>query len=148
MVAFGVLGGRYAGPSVQVHAPTLIRRVNNLPKSIRTVAFFDEPVPDAATIATIDEMLAEFETVEADALAPFVPATEAVKRVDGGLVAEGINREALVAIRSPEVIDRKVLSDAVAHLGDELWINPTGLVADRGGKVVLYDRPLVPAMRP
>lgn len=145
MASFGVLGGRYAGPSALVHAPTLIKRVSDLPVSVRTVVFFDEPVPDAATVATIDAMLAEFAKADTDVLAVGVMATEAVKRVDArGSVLEGIDRSALVSIRCPEVIDRKALADAVRHLTDELWVNPTSLVAAWGGKVRLYDRPLVP----
>jgi hypothetical protein len=143
-MAFGVLGGRYVGPSVQVHAPTLIKRVRDLPRSIRTVVFFDEPVPDAATVSTIDDMLAEYEELEVDVLAPYVAATEAVKRVQGEVVAEGIDRSSLVSIRCPEIIDRSTLDQAVTRLADELWVNPTALVATHGGRIELYGHPLVP----
>ncbi|MGD2102025.1 MAG: 2-C-methyl-D-erythritol 4-phosphate cytidylyltransferase, partial [Acidimicrobiia bacterium] len=137
---------RYAGPSALVHAPTLIKRVSDLPSSVRTVVFFDEPVPDAATVATIDAMLAEFAKADTDVLAVGVTATEAVKRVDAnGTVLEGIDRGALVSIRCPEVIDRRALVDAVRDLTDELWVNPTRVVAARGGRVRLYDRPMVPS---
>ncbi len=147
VVAFGVLGGRYAGPSVEVHAPTLIKRMHELPRSIRTVVFFDEPVPDGATVSTIDDMLAVFEELKVDALTQYVAATEAVKRVEGDVVAEGIDRSALVAIRCPEVISRPVLDRAVAALTDELWVNPTARVAQVGGSVALYGGPLVPVRR-
>lgn len=147
VVSFGVLGGRYVGPSVQVHAPTLIKRVRDLPRSIRTVVFFDEPVPDAATVSTIDDMLAEFEEIDAEVLVPYVAATEAVKRVEGDLVAEGIDRTSLVSIRCPEVIDREALVEATTALTDELWVNPTAEVAAIGGRVRLYGHPLVPLRR-
>lgn len=147
VVAFGVLGGRYVGPSVEVHAPTLTHRVNELPRTIRTVVFFDEPVPDAATVSTIDDMLAVYEQLAVDALVQYVAATEAVKRVEDDLVAEGIDRSALVAIRCPEVIDRLALDRAVRALTDELWVNPTARVAEVGGAVALYGGPLVPTRR-
>lgn len=147
VMAFGVLGGRYSGPSVEVHAPTLIKRVQDLPKSIHTVVFFDEPVPDAATVSTIDDMLAVFEQLEVDVLTQYVAATEAVKRVEGDIVAEGIDRSALVAIRCPEVIRREALDRAVEALADELWVNPTARVAHAGGAVAFYGSPLVPIRR-
>ena len=147
VMAFGVLGGRYVGPSIQVHVPTLLKRVRDLPRTIRTVVFFDEPVPDAAMVSTIDDMLAEFEELQAEVLVPYVAATEAVKRVDGDLVAEGIDRTSLVSIRCPEIIDRTILDAAVASLSDELWVNPTALIAAQGGAIRLYGHPLVPLRR-
>ena len=145
VVAFGVLGGRYAGPSVEVHAPTLIRRVTELPRSIATVVFFDEPVPDGATVATIDDMLAVFvESSGVEALIQYVAATEAVKRVDSGVVEEGIDRSALVAVRCPEVIDRRSLEEALPVIGDRIWVNPTAMVATAGGRVALYGGAVTP----
>lgn len=139
VVAFGVLGGRYAGPSVEVHAPTLVRRVTELPRSIATVVFFDEPVPDGATVSTIDDMLAEFvQCQDVEVLIQYVAATEAVKRVDGGIVEEGIERSSLVAVRCPEVVDRRALESALPSIGERLWVNPTAIVAAAGGRVALY----------
>lgn len=147
VVTFAVLGGRFAGPSVQAHAPSLIRRVSALPPSIHTVVFIDVPVPDAAILATIDDMIAHFDRSSADVLASHLPATEAVKRVEGDLIVEGIPRNTLVSIRCPEVIDREALSSAMQALGDRQWVNPTAAVAADGGTVRLYDRPLVPRTR-
>lgn len=147
IVTFAVLGGRFAGPSVQAHAPSLIRRISALAPSIHTVVFIDVAVPDAAILATIDDMLAEFARSPADVLASYVPATEAVKRVEGNLITEGITRNALVSIRCPEVIERQALSSAVQQLGDRQWVNPTAVVAANGGAVQLYDRPVVSRTR-
>jgi DNA-binding FrmR family transcriptional regulator len=130
-----------------VHAPTLIKRVQDLPRSIRTVVFFDEPVPDGAIVSTIDDMLAAYEELRVDVLTQYVAATEAVKRVEGEVVAEGIDRSALVAIRCPEVIDRVALDRAVNALTDELWVNPTARVAAVGGSVAFYGGSLVPIRR-
>src|SRR5690606_41466016 len=42
VMVFAVLGGRYAGPTVLVHHPTLLHRMDTLPRHIRTVVFIDE----------------------------------------------------------------------------------------------------------
>lgn len=139
-----MLGGRFAGPSVQVHAPTLARRVEELPRHIDTVVFIDEPVPDGAVVATVDDMVAEFAELGVDVLARSVGATEAIKRVEGDEIREGIDRSTLVSVRAPEVIRRAALERAVGTLGETLWVNPTALVAAAGGKVALHGRPLAP----
>jgi 2-C-methyl-D-erythritol 4-phosphate cytidylyltransferase len=113
--------------------------MEDLGESIDTVVFFDQPVPDGAMVATIDDMLGHFEGVEADALVQFVPVTEAVKRVEREVVLEGMDRTSLVAVRCPEVIDRAVLSAAISRIGDRQWINPTALIASTGAIIALYD---------
>ncbi len=138
VVVFSVLGGRYAGPSVMVHVPTLVHRVLELPRSIATVVFVDEPVPDPSTVWTIDHMIAAFEELDADALVQYVAAMEAVKRANGDVLVEGIERSSLLAIRSPEVIDRRALDEAVSRITGELWVSPTALVAASGGKIAPY----------
>ena len=138
VLVFAVLGGKFAGSSVQVHVPTLARRVEQMPHHIDTVVFIDEPVPDGAVVATIEEMLIEFEGSPADVLAHYVPATEAVKHVEADTVVEGIDRSSLVAVRSPEVIRRPALETAVDGVGDVAWVNPTALVASAGAKVSLF----------
>ena len=138
VLAFSVLGGRFVGPSVQVHAPTLAHRVVHLPEQIDTVVFFDEPVPDAAMVSLVDDMLEAFDRVPAEVLARYSDATEAVKRVAGGVVVEGIDRSSLVVVRCPEVIGREALERAVASLSDEMWVNPTALAAASGASVSIY----------
>jgi 2-C-methyl-D-erythritol 4-phosphate cytidylyltransferase len=138
VLVFAVLGGKFAGSSVQVHVPTLARRVEQLPRHIDTVVFIDEPVPDGAVVATIEEMLAEFEDSAFDVLAHYVPATEAVKRVEFDAVVEGIDRSSLVSVRSPELIRRSVLEAAVESITDVAWVNPTALVASIGARVSVF----------
>jgi len=148
VMAFGVLGGRYAGSTVQVHAPTLALRVTQLPASISTVVFFDDPMPDGATVATIDDMLAEYEHIETDVLVQHVAATEAVKRVEDGFVREGIDRSRLVALRCPEVMDRALLTRAIETIGEHTWVNPTALMAGIGARLALFgNRSLTPIER-
>jgi hypothetical protein len=144
VLVFAVLGGRYAGSSVQVHVPTLAHRVEAIPRHIDTVVFIDEPVPDGAVVAVIDDMVAEFAEREVDVLTRYVAASEAVKRVEGATVAEGIDRSRLVTVRPPEVIRRSAIDRAVHHVGNALWVNPTALVAAAGGSVALHGVPMAP----
>ncbi len=147
VMVFAALGGRYAGPSTEVHGPTLARRVEELPRHIDTVVFIDAPVPDGALVDLIDDMVTAFGDADADVLVRSVPATEAVKRVHGHQVVEGIDRSRLVAVRAPEVVRRTALDHSIGHLGDRLWVNPTGLVAATGGRVALFDRQVAAARR-
>ena len=143
VVVFSVLGDRYAGPSVMVHAPTLVHRVSNLAGSITKVVFVDEPIPDPSTVSIIDDMIATFEELEVDALVQCLTAMEAVKRVDGDYLVEGVDRSSLTSIRSPEVIDRLALDRAVSRVRGALWVNATALIAAIGGKIAIYSGPPV-----
>jgi hypothetical protein len=138
VVVFAVLGGRYLGRSLQIHVPTASRLLDQLPPDIETVVFIDEPVPDAALISLIDDMVAERATRHVDAVVNFVPAVEAVKRVDGDRVAEGIDRSNLVGVRPPEVLDRKAIHEAIRGLGSRMWANPSALLAAAGGSLALF----------
>lgn len=139
VAAFAVLGGRRRGSTVHVHVPTLLRRMRDLPDAIDTVVFFDEPVPDGALVALIDDMVDAFSLGEDDVLAVGLPATEAVKWVDGDRVRQEIDRATLVTIRCPEVVDRAVLDRALGTLGSPMWINPTETLVDAGARLRIYD---------
>ena len=136
VVVFAVLGGRYAGPTMLAHGPTLKRRINEVSSEIKVVAFVDEPAPVSATVARIDDMLAALD--EADALVCFQRPTEAVKEVAGRTVLRGVDRTQLAAVVSPEVIVRSSLQNALEQERTELWVNPTALVAAIGGRVKLF----------
>ncbi len=138
VVVFAVLGGRYAGPSLQIHVPTAARLLDRLPADIETVVFIDEPVPDAALISLIDDMVAERASLGTDVVANFVPAVEAVKRVDGDRVQEGIDRSKLVSVRPPEVLSRRAVQTAVNAVQGKLWVNPAALVSRAGGTMTLF----------
>jgi|FLYL01.1.fsa_nt_gi hypothetical protein len=135
VTVFAVLGGRYAGPSVEAHVPTLVQRALSLPRPVHTVVFVDEPLPDAALVALVDDMVADFLDSDLDALAQAAPVSEAVKRVEHGRIVEGIERSTLMAVRAPEVIGRRALERAVTVAGNRLWANPTALVAETGGRI-------------
>lgn len=136
VVVFGVLGGRYAGPSMLAHLPTLVRRMSEVASDIKVVVFVDEPIPLPATVARIDDMLGVFE--DAEAMVCFRRPTEALKEVAGGTVVRGVDRSQLAAVVSPEVILRSSLQEALEQERPELWVNPTSLVAAIGGRIKLY----------
>jgi 2-C-methyl-D-erythritol 4-phosphate cytidylyltransferase len=136
-MVLSALGGRNLGPSLQVHAPTLISRVASTLARTDVVVFIDEPLPDAATVNVIESMLDEFGAE--CGLVRSVPATEAVKRLEGGVVAEGIDRSSLFSPRPPEIIRRACLDNAVMALTDEQWVSPSALVLGHGGKIRTFD---------
>ena len=139
VVAFAVLGDRRRGSSVDVHVPTLLRRMRDLAPDIDTVVFFDEPVPDGALVALIDDMVDAFTESDCDVLAIGVVATEAVKWVEDDRVVSGIDRGRLVTVRCPEVVGRAVLDRALSHLADQTWVNPAELVVSAGAGLHIYD---------
>jgi hypothetical protein len=136
-MVLSALGGRHLGPSLQVHAPTLISRVASTLARTDVVVFIDEPLPDAATVNVIDSMLDEFGSE--CGLVRSVAATEAVKRLEGGVVAEGIDRSSLFSPRPPEIIRRACLDNAVMSLTDQQWVSPSALVLSHGGKIRTFD---------
>ena len=137
--AFAVMGDRGQGPSVDVHLPTLRRRMRDLGRHIRTLVFIDEPVPDGALVGLIDDMVEEFIAGDADALAIGVPATEAVKWVEDGFIAGEVDRSRLVTVRCPELVRRDVLDEALEGMDDRIWVNPTHLVVSAGGTLRIFD---------
>lgn len=139
MAAFAVLGDRHRGTSVDVHVPTLERRMRDLPAHIETVVFFDEPVPDGALVALIDDMVETFCDAGLDALAVGVPVTEAVKWVEGGRVVSEVDRTRLVTVRCPEVVRRSFLDRALTGVRDETWANPTELAVAAGATLRIFD---------
>jgi len=68
-----------------------------------------------------------------------VAATEAVKRLEGGVVAEGIDRSLLFSPRPPEILRRACLDNAVMALTDEQWVSPSALVLAHGGQIRTFD---------
>jgi hypothetical protein len=139
VVAFAVLGGRRRGTSVDVHVPTLHRRMRDLEDSVEAVVFFDDPVPDGALVALIDDMVDAFMEGKCDILAVGAPATEAVKQVEGDAVAGEIDRSTLLTVRCPEVVSKSVLDAALRQVGDLVWGNPTEIAVAAGAKLQIFD---------
>lgn len=115
----------------------MISRVASTLARTDVVVFIDEPLPDAATVSVIEAMLDEFGSE--CGLVRSVAATEAVKRLEGGVVAEGIDRSSLFSPRPPEIIRRACLDNAVMSLTDQQWVSPSALVLSLGGKIRTFD---------
>ncbi len=145
VVVFGVLGGRRLGSTVLVHAPTLVVRLHQLSDAVELVVFVEDSPPDAATVATIDDMLSAMGPE--DGLVQFHLAAEAVKltRDDAArsqhFVGPAIDRSTLVSFRPPEVLRAAALVAAMTTPPSELWVNPAGLVAASGGIIATHPRP-------
>ena len=73
----------------------------------------------------------------ADGVVPVVPVTDTVKRVDGELVVETLDRRTVVAVQTPQAFDARMLRDAHQSGGDAT--DDAGLVESIGGKVVVVD---------
>lgn len=144
VAVFSVLSGRFAGPSCLVHVPTARARLDWLPERVEVVVFTDEAIPDPATVSRIDDMLAVFAELDSDSLTQWLPATEALKLTDEGVIRRAVDRDGVGAVRCPEVIRRSTLSRALDAAGDETWVNPTAVVAATGGSVVFYEASMLP----
>lgn len=137
VLVLAVLGGRYLGPTVQTHVRSLVRQVAGLAPAVEIVVFVDEaPVSPRGLL---DEMVTALRASAADGVVRAAEVTEAVKRVEGGVVLGGVDRSRLVAVRSPEVFRREALERAVSAAGTERWAGITDLVVRCGGAVVLFD---------
>lgn len=71
-----------------------------------------------------------------------VPAINAVKRVQDGMVVEAVDRETLNLLRPPEVVDRQTLATMLERLGSAAGrdpVNPTVLAASAGGRVLVVE---------
>ncbi len=73
----------------------------------------------------------------ADGVIPAVAVTDTIKRVDGALVVETIDRSTLVAVQTPQAFGAQMLRDAHAAAGDAT--DDAGLVESIGGKVVVVE---------
>jgi hypothetical protein len=147
VVVFGVLGGRRLGSTILVHSPTLLLRLDQLNDGVELVVFVEDSPPDAATVATIDDMLAAMGSE--DGLVQFHVAAEAIKLTRGDasrsqhfigqhFIDRGIDRSTLVSFRPPEVLRASALVAAVTKPPTELWVNPAGLIAASGGTIAFH----------
>jgi 2-C-methyl-D-erythritol 4-phosphate cytidylyltransferase len=72
----------------------------------------------------------------ADGAVPGLPVSDTVKRVAGGVVAETLTREELVAVQTPQAFVAGVLRAALARAGSE-GTDCASLVEAAGGRVVV-----------
>lgn len=71
----------------------------------------------------------------ADAAIPVLPVPDTVKRVDGDVVVETLNRNELVLVQTPQAFRGDVLR--AAHVGDPDATDDAALVERSGGKVLV-----------
>lgn len=148
------------GPTILVHSPTLLLRLDQLDDAVEVVVFVEDSPPAAATVAIIGDMLAAMGSE--DGLVQFEVAAEAIKLTRGPAVRDstpktgrtpgspvfinhGIDRSTLISFRPPEVLRASALVAAVTIPPSELWVNPAGLIAARGGRIETYPRMLFQA---
>jgi hypothetical protein len=147
VVGFGVLGGPRSGPTLLVHSPALLVRLDQLDEDVERVVFVEGLSPDAATLATIDSMLRAIGPQ--DGLVQFQMAAEAIKLTRepqmGGatlppavLIERGVDRSNVVSFRPPEVLRTSALLAALAKPPSEEWVNPAGLIIANGGWIETY----------
>ncbi len=136
VLVLAAAGSRWVGPTLLVHRPTLEHRVRQ--SAAVWVVVVGEPVPEASTVAQVDDMLAVVGD-DLDGLVPTAPFTEAVKRVEGDRVVGAVDRSRLVRIRPPEVLRRSALSAALEGVEDT-WVNAAHLVVVAGGRIAPFLR--------
>lgn len=149
VVVFGVLGQRWSGPTLLVHSPSLLFRLDQLADHVGRVVFVAGSSPDATTLATIDAMLGAMGTE--DGLVRFEMAAEAIKltrrpQVDRAtarllvLIERGVDRSTVVSFRPPELLRTSALMAALAMPPSDEWVNPAGLIVANGGRIETYPR--------
>jgi 2-C-methyl-D-erythritol 4-phosphate cytidylyltransferase len=125
-VAAVVPGGATRGESVRA-------ALAEVPTEALVVLVHDaaRPLVDEAVIERVLAPLAE----GFDAVVPGLPVADTVKRVDGGVVAETVDRSSLVTVQTPQAFSADALRRAYA--GDD-FVDATdcaSLVEARGGRV-------------
>lgn len=79
-------------------------------------------------------------TPDVAAVACAAPVTDALKRVDGDRVVGPVEREGLVTLRTPYVIRRAALDEALRLHPEAGSEDPVALLVATGHTVRLYDR--------
>jgi 2-C-methyl-D-erythritol 4-phosphate cytidylyltransferase len=125
-VAAVVPGGATRGESVRA-------ALAEVPDDALVVLVHDaaRPLVDDAVIERVLAPLAE----GYDAVVPGLPLADTVKRVEGGVVAETVDRAALVTVQTPQAFAADVLRAAYAGPGPYDATDCASLVEARGGRV-------------
>jgi 2-C-methyl-D-erythritol 4-phosphate cytidylyltransferase len=121
-VAAAVAGGA-------TRAASVAEGLASLPESAAYVLVHDAARP-LVTAELIDRVLAALEG-GAEAVIPGIPVVDTIKRVAGGLVAETLRRDDLVAVQTPQGFRREVLAGALA--GDHEGATDCASLAERVG---------------
>ncbi len=128
-VAAVVTGGATRGDSVRA-------ALAEVPDDAVAILVHDaaRPLVDSALVARVLEPLAE----GYDAVVPGLPLVDTVKRIEGGVVAETVDRAALVRVQTPQAFAAGVLRRAYADGGAEAT-DCASLVEAGGGRVRVVD---------
>lgn len=141
-VADGVAGLSSASiepsTSLRFAAGELARAVIALPSSVTVIVFCG---PDQIGDTTIADMVERVREPDVRAVARSVDATQAIKRVNAGVVIESVDRRTVRPLRPPEVVDRAALTAALGRVDAAELVNPTELVVGEGGRLVLVAGP-------
>ena len=89
------------------------------------------PLVDDAVIERVLAPLAE----GVDGVVPGLPVPDTIKRVEGGLVAETVDRSALVTIQTPQAFTASALRDAYRGTESLGATDCASLVEGRGGRI-------------
>jgi 2-C-methyl-D-erythritol 4-phosphate cytidylyltransferase len=106
-----------------------------LPDAVAVVLVHDAARP-LAPVELIDAV-ASAVRAGADAVVPGLPVTDTVKRVDGDLVTETVDRTALRSVQTPQGFRRTVLEEAHLDLSDGDITDDAGLVERAGYSVIV-----------
>ena len=106
-----------------------------LPDAVAVVLVHDAARP-LAPVELIDAV-ASAVRAGADAVVPGLPVTDTVKRVDGDVVTETVDRSALRSVQTPQGFRRTVLEEAHLDLTDEGITDDAGLVERAGYSVIV-----------
>jgi 2-C-methyl-D-erythritol 4-phosphate cytidylyltransferase len=125
-VAAVVPGGATRGESVRA-------ALAEVPTEALVVLVHDaaRPLVDEAVIERVLAPLAE----GFDAVVPGLPVADTVKRVDGGVVAETVDRSSLVTVQTPQAFSADALRRAYAGDDSVDATDCASLVEARGGRV-------------
>lgn len=104
-----------------------------IPSNAEVIVVHDAARPLAPTSLFHDVVAAV--RAGADAAIPVLAVPDTVKRVDGDVVVETLNRAELVLVQTPQAFRGDVLRDA--HIGNPDATDDAALVERRGGKVVV-----------
>jgi 2-C-methyl-D-erythritol 4-phosphate cytidylyltransferase len=136
-----LLADHHAGAVLQVVEGGPTRRDSvraALPDTVGIVLVHDAARP-LAPVELADAVVAAVRA-GADAVVPGLPVTDTVKRVDGDVVVETVDRSALRAVQTPQGFNRAVLEEAhLTALGtdDGEVTDDAGLVEQAGHQVVV-----------
>jgi 2-C-methyl-D-erythritol 4-phosphate cytidylyltransferase len=106
-----------------------------LPDAVGVVLVHDAARP-LAPVQLIDAV-ASAVRAGADAVVPGLPVTDTVKRVDGDVVTETVDRSALRSVQTPQGFRRTVLEEAHLDLSDRGITDDAGLVERAGYSVIV-----------